>query len=332
MEQSNVKNLREGKMNILTRRILTAVAAAALAGAATIANAFPEKPVTIVVPFAAGGGTDITTRTMQEPMTKALGGDLVVKNTAGAGGTIGVAEAARAKADGYTLSMAPVGPLTTQPHLRKLPYDIDSFDYVCLAYSAPTSIAVRKDSKFNTLKDLIDYAKANPGKLNFAVQAIGSIPHAAGLALAEAAGIEMVYLPVNGDGPALKALLDGTADLFIPHISFLSKNKDQIKSLAILQDERLSTMPDLPTAKEQGYELNFPIWGGLVAPKGTPGEAIAMLDSSCKAAIESDSFKAHMKKLGQPTAYMDGKKFETFVKEQYDQNKRLLEKAGLKPQ
>lgn len=319
-------------MKLPTRRILTAVMAAAFASAATMAGAFPEKPVTIVVPFAAGGGTDITTRTMQQPMGEALGGDIVVKNTAGAGGTIGVAEAARANADGHTLSMAPVGPLTTQPHLRKLPYDVDSFEYVCLAYSAPTSIAVRKDSEFETLQDLIDHAKENPGKLNFAVQAIGSIPHAAGLALADEAGIEMVYLPVNGDGPALKALLDGSADLFIPHISFLSKNKDQIKSLAILQDERLATMPDLPTAREQGHELNFPIWGGLVAPKGTPAEAIARLDKSCEAAIGSDSFKAHMKKLGQPTAYMNAGDFEAFVREQYGQNERLLEKAGLKPE
>lgn len=319
-------------MNILSRRILTAAVAVAFAGAATVASAFPDKPVTIVVPFAAGGGTDITTRTMQQPMAEALGGDIVVKNTAGAGGTIGVAEAARAKADGYTLSMAPVGPLTTQPHLRKLPYGVDSFEYVCLAYSAPTAIAVKKDSKFNTLKDLIDYAKENPGKLNFAVQAIGSIPHAAGLALAESAGIEMVYLPVNGDGPALKALLDGSADLFIPHISFLSKNKDQIKSLAILQGERLSTMSDLPTAKEQGHDLDFPIWGGLVAPKGTPEEVVAKLDKSCEAAIGSDSFKAHMKKLGQPTAFMNGKDFEGFVRKQYEQNERLLQQAGLKPE
>lgn len=317
-------------MHKLPKRILGAAIAAVLAGAATAAVAFPNKTVTIVVPFAAGGGTDITTRTMQQPMAEALGGNVVVKNTAGAGGTIGVAEVAQSRPDGHTLSMAPVGPLTTQPHLRKLPYGVDSFEYVCLAYSAPSAIAVRKDSKFNTLQDLIDYAKKNPGKLNFAVQAIGSIPHAAGLALAEAAGIEMVYLPVNGDGPALKALLDGTADLFIPHISFLSRNSDQIKSLAILQEERLSTLPDLPTAKEQGYELNFPIWGGLVAPKGTPADAVAKLDDACKAAIDSEPFKAHMKKLGQPTAYMSGKEFEAFVRKQYDQNKRLLEKAGLK--
>ena len=255
----------------------------------------------------------------------------VVKNVDGAGGTLGVAEAARAKPDGYTLSMAPVGPLTTQPHLRKLPYDFDSFEYVCLAYSAPSAIAVRKDSSFNTLQDLIAYAKENPGKLNFAVQAIGSIPHIAGLALAEAAGIEMVYLPVNGDGPALKALLDGTADVFVPHISFLSKNQDQIKSLAILQEERLPDLSDLPTAKEQGYDLNFPIWGGLVAPKSTPAEVVEKIDRACKAAIESEPFQEHMKKLGQPTAYMGSRDFEAFVRKHYDQNKRLLEAAGLRP-
>lgn len=316
-----------------SQKFLTSVVSAAVVAAfvGQAAAAFPEKPITIIVPFAAGGGTDITTRAMQEPMGKALGGDIVVKNTAGAGGTIGVADAARANADGYTIGMAPVGPLTTQPHLRKLPYGADSFEYVCLAYSAPSAIAVRKDSKFNTLKELIDYAKANPGKLNFAVQAIGSIPHVAGLAFAEAAGIDMAYLPVNGDGPALKALLDGSADIFIPHISFLTKNSEQIKSLAILQSERLSTAADLPTAKEQGYDLDFPIWGGLVAPAGTPAEVVGKLDGACKSAIDSDGFQEHMKKLGQPSAYMNAKAFKAFVLKQYEQNKRLLEQAGLQP-
>jgi tripartite-type tricarboxylate transporter receptor subunit TctC len=320
-------------MKTIQKFMTAAVSAMAISAfGGQVAADYPEKPVTIVVPFAAGGGTDITTRAMQEQMGKALGGDVVVKNTAGAGGTIGVASVARATANGYTIGMAPVGPLTTQPHLRKLPYASDSFEYVCLAYSAPSAIAVRKDSKFNTLKELIDYARTNPGKLNFAVQAIGSIPHVAGLAFAEAAGIDMAYLPVNGDGPALKALLDGSADIFIPHISFLTKNKEQIKSLAVLQTERLSTAADLPTAKEQGYDLDFPIWGGLVTPADTPADVVGKLDGACKTAIESDGFQAHMKKLGQPSAYMNSKDFKAFVMKQYEQNKRLLQKAGLKPQ
>jgi tripartite-type tricarboxylate transporter receptor subunit TctC len=241
-------------------RTLAGVASAiAVTMAATGASAQSNRPVTVVVPFAAGGGTDITTRAMQSGLTDALDANIVVKNTAGAGGTLGVGEVARARADGRTLGMAPVGPLTTQPHLRALPYNIDSFDYICLAYSAPTVIAVAKDAPFSTLEEMVSHAKANPGEVTFAVQAIGSVPHIAGLALAEAAGIEMTYLPVNGDGPALKALLDGTADVFIPHVSFFSSNAEQLKSLAMLQSERLKEQPDLATAAEQGYDLDFPI-------------------------------------------------------------------------
>lgn len=290
--------------------------------------AFPDKPVEIIVPFAAGGGTDITTRAMQEPMSKSLGKGVIIKNTAGAGGTVGVAEAVRAKPDGYTMAMAPVGPLTTQPHLRKLPYDVDSFEYVCLAYSAPSTFAVRKDSEFNNLADLIAYGKTNPGELMFAIDAIGSIPHLASLDFTGGAGIDINYLPVNGNGPALKALLDGTADVFMAHVSFLSQNSEQVKSLALLQSDRLDDLPDLATAKEQGFDLDFPIWGGLVVRKGTPETAVSILDHACEAAVESDAFQARMKQLGQPPKYMGSEKFEEFVRHQYARNKKLLEKAG----
>jgi tripartite-type tricarboxylate transporter receptor subunit TctC len=314
---------------ILRSAGVAALVAAAAMTTVTAASAQSGRPVTIVVPFAAGGGTDITTRAMQESMAKSLDANVVVKNTAGAGGTIGVSEAARARPNGNTLAMAPVGPLTTQPHLRDLPYNADSFDYLCLAYSAPTVIAVKKDSPFNTLEDLVKHAKANPGKLNFAVQAIGSIPHIAGLGLADAAGIEMTYLPVNGDGPALKALLDGTADLFIPHVSFFSRNADQLKSLALLQKDRLKEQPELPTANEQGYLLDFPIWGGLVAPKGLEADVKGKLEGACKAAIESGPFQERMATLKQPSAYLGAADFEAFVREKYETNRKLLEKAGL---
>ncbi len=309
----------------LISALAVAAAGMALAGSAAAQS---NRPVTIVVPFAAGGSTDITTRAMQSGMSASLGADVAVKNTAGAGGTIGVGEVARARPNGTTIGMAPVGPLTTQPHLRKLPYDIDSFAYICLAYSSSTAIVVKADSEFNNLEELVTYAKAHPGELTFAVQAIGSIPHIAGLALADAAGIEMKYLPVDGDGPALKALLDGTADLFIPQISFLNSNKEQIKSLALL-DEKLESEPDLATAAEQGYDLDFPIWGGLVAPAGTDAATVEKLEAACKAANESDVYQDRMKSLNQPTAYMGAAEFEAFVRETYDINRKLLEKAGL---
>ena len=307
----------------------TLLAAAALALAAGGAVAQSNRPVTVIVPFAAGGGTDITTRAMQQGLAESLDANIIIKNTAGAGGTLGVGEAARARPDGRTMAMAPVGPLTTQPHLRELPYGIDSFDYVCLAYSAPTVIAVKKDSAYKTLEELVTFAKANPGEVTFAVQAIGSIPHIAGLALADAAGIEMTYLPVNGDGPALKALLDGTADVFIPHVSFYTSNADQLNSLALLQQDRLAEQPDLVTAAEQGYALDFPIWGGLVTPKGTPAEELTRLETGCKAAVDSEPFQERMKAVKQPSAYMGSAEFAAFVKDKFDTNRKLLDKAGL---
>lgn len=312
-------------------KTLAAVLPVALCtGLAGTAAAFPDKPVTVVVPFAAGGGTDITTRTLAGPMSEALGVELIVKNTAGAGGTIGAAEVARARADGYTVGMMPVGPMTTQPHMRNLPYDPDSFDYICQAYSAPSSIVVRKDSEFNSLGDMIEYAKANPGKLNFGIQAVGSIPHVAGLGLAEEAGIKMEFIPFKGSAPTFKAMLDGTVDLFVVHISFLTQNADQVKSIAMLTPERVETAPDLPTAKEQGFDLNFPIWGGIVAPKGIPEEARATLESACESGMKSSAFKERMTQLRMPVSFLSGDAFKAFVKAEFAKNEALLESAGLK--
>lgn len=290
--------------------------------------AFPKKPVTIIVPFGAGGGTDITTRTLAAPMAEALGGKIVVKNTAGAGGTIGAAETARAKPDGYTIGMIPVGPMTTQPHLRKLPYSPESFDYICQAYSAPSSIVVRKDSDFNSLQDMIDYAKANPNKLNYGIQAVGSIPHIAGLGVVEAAGIDIEFIPFKGSAPTFKAMLDGTVDMFVAHISFLTQNSDQVKSIAMLMDHRIETAKDLPTAKDQGYDLHFPIWGGLIAPKGIPDEAREKLQQACEAGMKSDAFSKRMSELRMPVTFLGGDDYKAFVNSEFTKNEKLLRGAG----
>lgn len=316
-------------MKIFRATLSALIAATGLTSVAWAAD-YPAKPVTIIVPFSAGGGTDITTRTLAGPMAEALGAEIVVKNTAGAGGTIGAAETARSRADGYTIGMMPVGPMTTQPHLRALPYAPDSFDYICQAYSAPSSLVVRKDSPFNSLEDMLAHAKANPGTLNYGVQAVGSIPHVAGLGLAAATGTEFTYIPYKGSAPTFKAMLDGSVDMFVAHISFLTKNGDQVKSLAMLTSERVSTAADLPTAADQGVPLHFPIWGGLVAPKGIPAEAKAALEAACEAGMNSDGFKSRMADLRMPIAFMNSADFEGFVNVEFAKNDKLLTAAGLK--
>lgn len=309
-----------------------ALSAALCVSLSCAAAGFPTKPVTVVVPFAAGGGTDIIARTLQAPMAKVLGGDVVVKNTAGAGGTIGAAEVAAARPDGYTLGLLPVGPLTTQTNLRKLPYGVNSFDYICRVYSAPTVIVAPKAAPYNDLKELFAWAKSHPGKLTFAVPGIGSIPHVAGLAVAEAGGFKMEYLPMKGDGPSLKALLDGSAQLFNPSVAFFTANSDQLKALVLLTDTRLDDVKGVATAKEQGFDIVLPIWGGLVVPKGTPAPVRAKLEAACKGGVDSDVYRAHMVKLRQPVAYQDSATFRKFVMQQFATNKKLLSDAGLKPQ
>lgn len=317
----------------MTKAAAAAASALSMAVLATAAHAdFPNRPVTMVVPFAAGGGTDITARVLAGPMAEALGSEVVVRNTAGAGGTIGAAETAAARADGYTVGLMPVGPMTTQPHLRSLPYGPDSFDYVCLAYSAPSSIVVRHDSPFNSLTDMVDYARANPGELNFGVQAIGSIPHVAGLGLADATGIEFTYIPYAGSGPTFTAMLDGSVHMFVAHVSFLTTNADQVKSIALLSDERISTAPELMTAGEQGVDMNFPIWGGLVVPRGTPADVRDTLEAACEAGVNSPGFTERMESLGTPVVYMGGAEFEAFVRAEFERNGTLLSAAGLMAQ
>lgn len=313
--------------NRISYSLLAGALALVLAGTA---NAFPDKPVTIIVPFKAGGGTDITTRVLAGPMAEALGGEIVVKNTDGAGGTIGAAETARARADGYTIGMMPVGPMSTQPHLREVPYGPDSFDYVCQAYSAPSSLVVREDSEFDSLSEMVEYARANPGELNFGIQAVGSIPHVAGLGIVEASDIDIEFIPFKGSAPTFKAMLDGTVDMFVAHISFLTKNQDQVKSIAMLMDRRVSTAQDLPTAEEQNYDLHFPIWGGLVAPKGIPDEARAALEKACEAGMSSEAFTKRMNELRMPVTYLSGDEFEAFVRDEFARNETLLRNAGLK--
>ncbi len=312
------------------RAALATAAALSMAAVATAAHAdFPTRPVTMIVPFAAGGGTDITARVLAGPMAEALGGEVVVRNVAGAGGTIGAAETAAARADGHTVGLLPVGPMTTQPHLRALPYGPDSFDYVCLAYSAPSAIVVRQDSPFQNLNDMIDYARANPGELNFAVQAIGSIPHVAGLGLAEEAGIDFTFIPYAGDGPSFTAMLDGSVHMFISHVSFLRTNADQVRSIALLSDQRMDSAPDLLTAGEQGVEMNYPIWGGLVVPRGTPAAARDALEAACEAGVNSPAFTERMEALDTPIVYMGGAEFEAFVRAEFERNGGLLSAAGL---
>lgn len=315
-------------------KLLTfALAGALLAtgSAAALAAEYPERPISIVVPFGAGGSTDLMNRGLANEMSKVLGQPVVTVNVAGAGGTIGAARVANAKNDGYTIGMLPVGPLTTQPHLLKLAYGADSFDYVCLVYSNPQAVIVRADSPFKTVADLVAYAKQNPGKLNYGSAGVGSVPHLAVVALAKATGIEVVHVPHKGDADNMTSLLGGHVAMFVSHTAVLSTHSQKVRAIGLMATKRMTEFPDLSTLAEQGLPaLSFDVWGGLAVPKGTPQPVIAAIENACRSGTSSESFRTLLVTLQTPFNYMDNKAFSTFVTAEFERNGRLVREAGIK--
>lgn len=294
------------------------------------AQAFPTKPLSIIVPFGPGGSTDLFARGLGAEMSKALGQPVVVINKGGAGGAIGAAEVANATKDGHTLGMLPVGPMTTQPNLRRLAYGPDSFDYVCLVYSNPQLLLVRADAPFKTYGELVAHAKQNPGKLNYGSPGIGSVPHLAVVALAKAAELDVFHVPHKGDADALASVIGGHITMFVSHPTFLTSHADKLRALFVMAPNRLADHPNLSTLVEQGGPaLSFEVWGGLTVPKGTPAPALAALENACKAGTSSDAFRKQMQTLQTPVKYMDGKSFARFVAAEFERNGRLLRESGI---
>lgn len=299
---------------------------AILAGGAALAE-YPDRPVTLVVPFGAGGNTDAVARAFQADFSKALEAEIVVKNTAGAAGTIGTAEVAAADADGYTLGVIPIGPLTTQPHLRDLPYGIDSWEFVCNITQNPVLFLVAKDFPFNSIPDVKAELEANPGKYVYGSAGPGTLPHLAMAASMSGMGVDAKHLPDSGTADGMRSMAAGTIQFFADPPLVLSRY--DVKALASFTDERLAAMPDLPTMKEEGYPLNFSIWVGIVAPKGTPEEVIARLSDACGAATSGPSFTEVTTATSTNVQYMNSSDFGDFVRSEFEKNGQVLKDAGL---
>ena len=313
-------------------RRMSILAAALLGYAAAAGGAqadYPEKPVTMIVVFPAGGTTDLIARTLQPALAEALGTDVVIKNTGGGGGTIGTAEIANAEPDGYTIGIAPIGPTTTQPHLRQLPYDtLSDLQPICRIYNSPVVLAAAKDGDFKTVEDIVAKAEAEPGSVIYGSPAPGSIPHVVMVALEQDAGIEMKHIPFEGTAAGMKALLGGVVNIYGDVANFVPQY--DLHPIAVYNDERLPEFPDVPTMKELGHDLSYSIWGGIFAPAGTPPEVVDTLSAACGEAVQAQSTIEGMEKQQTPIAYLDAGGFEAFVREEHAKNAKVLETAGLK--
>ncbi len=295
----------------LHRKQFTTLALAALAtgflGSATAQSAYPGKTVTMVVPTAAGGTTDLSARMLAQALGPVLGQTVVVDNKGGGNGNIAASIVKRAEADGYTLLMQYSGYHVISPHITKQKqWDQGDFQPVANIISAPQIIVVRADLPVKTLPELIAYAKANPGKLNYASSGNGSLQHVTGAMLEQQGGIKMVHVPYKGTGPALQDLLGGQVDLtfgtappFMPHIA-----SGKLRVLAVTGKQRLPSLPDVPTTAEAGYpKVDATSWFAVFAPAGVSKAVVDKLTADIRTVVQSPTFQQKAQEQGATADY-----------------------------
>ena len=314
-------------------RFLTALFIVLLPSLA-LALDYPERPITIVVPFSAGGPTDTVTRLVAEAMSKDLGQQVVVENVTGAGGTLGAGRVAKAAPDGYTLLLHHIGMATSAALYRKLAYKpLEAFEYIGLVTEVPMVIVGRKDLDPNDLKSLVDYLKANKDKVTYAHAGVGAASHLCGLLLMSKIGTALTTVPYKGTGPALTDLIGGQVDLLCDQTTNTTNQikSGEIKAYATTSSERLAVLPDVPTAKEQGLDIEVAVWHGLYAPKGTPKAIIDRLAASLQKALQNETVKSRFAALGTAPVPQDQAQpaaLEAKLKGEIDRWRPVIEAAG----
>ena len=286
-------------MQSMIRMLLAIVAGIALiaAGVAPVAAAdYPAKPIRIVVPFPPGGTTDILARAVAQKLSEAWSQQVIVDNRPGAGGNIGAELVAKAPPDGYTLVMGTVGTHAINPSLyAKMPYDhVKDFAPVILVAGVPNVLVVNPSLPLHSVRELIDYAKANPGKLNFASSGNGTSIHLSGELFKTMAGVQMTHVPYKGSAPALGDLMGGQVQLMFDNLpsSLALIKAGKLRALAVTSTERAAALPDVPTMAESGlpgYEASS--WFGVLAPAGTPHEIVAKLNGAIAAWLATPEAK-----------------------------------------
>ena len=311
-----------------------AVAAATLAAPAA-AQSYPTRPVTIVVPFAPGGPTDIVARSVAQAMEKSLGGTVVVENKPGAGGTLAVADVARAPADGYRLLVHHIGMSTAPALYRKLPFDpLKDFEYIGLINAVPMTLLVRPGLPVNSVKELTAYVKANRDKVTLANAGLGAASHLCGLLFQQAIATDLTTVPYKGTAPAMADLLGGQVDILCDQTTQTTPQilSGKLRALAITSPRRIDTLKDVPTAAEAGlpgFELS--VWHGMYAPKNTPKPVVDKIVASMQAALKDPDLVKRFNDLGSVMETPDRQTPDAlakYLKSEIDKWAPIIKKAG----
>ena len=300
------------------------------------AQQYPTKTITLVVPFAAGGPTDVLARMISIPMGKSMGQTVVVENTVGAGGTVASQRIARANPDGYTLLVHHMGMATATALYRKLPYDpLKDFEYIGQVLDVPMTMLARKDFPANNLKELIEYVKVNKDKVSLANAGLGAVSHLCGMMFQTAIGVDLNTIPYKGTGPAMNDLMGGQVDLLCDQttqtVPIIKDNR--VKVYGVTSLNRLQALPNVPTLDEQGLKgFEVKVWHGMYAPKGTPKPALDRINLALREALADPMVKQRMVDLSSdipPLAKITPQSLQTHLEAEIAKWGPVIRKAGI---
>jgi tripartite-type tricarboxylate transporter receptor subunit TctC len=316
------------------RELLQAAPLLALPGWALAQDKYPSKPITIIVPYPAGGNTDQRSRQFGRFMSAALGVPIVVENKGGAGGNIGTEAIARAKPDGYTIGMGNFAPMAVNPHMfKKVNFDPQKdFAPICLIERGPLVLMVRPDSPYKSVQDIIAAARAKPGHLTYANGGTGGSHHLAAEMMKARAGVFITNIPYRGGAPAAMDLMGGQVDMMFEQMYAASANirAGKLRPLAITSLKRSPLFPDVPTMAEQGfpgYEISN--WQGFIAPAGTPPQIIKLLNEVTNKALADPEIKAQMLSQGNELGGGTPEQFAAHIKSESERWGKLVKTVGI---
>lgn len=314
---------------IWTRNLALAFLLAIGLAPTTHAQTWPTRPIEVIIPFPAGGSVDVIARAVATALSEKFHQQVVVTNREGASGTVGFNALASATPDGHTLGMGPTTPIANAPYLMKgVRYNVDSFDYICHVFDNAFTIAVAPGSKFKSIRELLDFAKANPGKLTYGHSGNGTIPHLSMENMADALQVKFQPVPFRGESALMPVLLKG--DIDFGTLAVVTIRGQDFRPLAVFADRRHPALPDIPTVRELGVTTSVPPGqNGIFAPKGLPADVRATLERSCAEVVREPIVLSAMAKTGQTVNYLNGADFHALTAADYKFKGELIRRLGL---